>query len=148
MTTLIITVISILLAAVCALMIVFFGGDLFHSGMSSAQADTYMNAGHNVIAAVDQYRLDNRNDPPDLSALIDGGFLSGYPYVGRSFITQDIAGTRLTIEGVDPTVCGQINEVLKRPATEWGGAGANSNIGDGGMGCQMKGSTGTFYAMT
>jgi hypothetical protein len=57
MTTLIITVISILLAAVCALMIVFFGG-------------------------------------------------------------------------------------------EWGDASANNNIGDGPMGCQMKGSTGTFYALT
>lgn len=148
MSTIIITTISILLAAVCALMIVYFGGDLFDSGLKTAEADTYMNAGHNVIAAADQYRMDRRNDPPDLSALIEGGFLKHYPYAGRSFISQEPAGVRLTIEGVDPVTCGQINEVLKRPETEWGGAGANSNDGGGSMGCRLDGATGTYYALT
>lgn len=148
MSTIIITTISIILAGVCALMIVYFGGDLFDSGLKTADADTYMNAGHNVIAAADQYRMNNRNDPPDMTALIEGGFLRHYPFQGRSYISQEPAGVRLTIEGVDPVTCGQINEVLKRPQSEWGGVGANNNDGSGGMGCRVEGSTGVYYALT
>lgn len=148
LTTIILTSISIMLAALAALMVVFYGGDMLHGGGETAMADTYMNAGHNVIAASDQFRLDNRYDPPDFSALVEGGFVKGFPFMGRSVLTQEGGASRLTIDGVPPVVCAKINEILKRPAAEWSDSSSNANDGSGSMGCSMSGATGVYYALT
>lgn len=148
MTTILLTTFSILLAAVAALMVIFYGGGMFHDGGVSAEADTYMNAGHNVIAAADQFRIANRFDPPDFSALVDGGFVKNFPYRSRSSLSQSGKVNRLTIDGVDPKVCARINETLKRPDAEWTDPATNANDGTGGMGCQLSGASGVFYAIT
>lgn len=59
MTTIILTIIGILLAAAAALMVIFYGGDAFNGGSIGAQANTYQNAGTNVIAAVQLAKADN-----------------------------------------------------------------------------------------
>ena len=58
MTTIILTIIGILLAAAAALMVIFYGGDAFNGGSIGAQANTYQNAGTNVISAVQLARAD------------------------------------------------------------------------------------------
>lgn len=148
MTTIILTSMSIMLAALATLMIVFYGGQMFHGGREAAMADTYMNAGHNVIAASDHFRLDNRFDPPDFSSLVEAGLLEGFPFAGRTTISSEGGVSRMTISGVDAAVCAKINETLKRPAAEWGNPSTNANAGDGDMGCQLVGGEGVFYAIT
>lgn len=59
MTTIILTIIGILLAAAAALMVIFYGGDAFNSGSIGAEANTYQNAGTNVIAASQLAAADN-----------------------------------------------------------------------------------------
>lgn len=59
MTTIILTIIGILLAAAAALMVIFYGGDAFNAGSIGAQANTYQNAGTNVISAVQLAKADN-----------------------------------------------------------------------------------------
>jgi len=58
MTTIILTIIGILLAAAAALMVIFYGGDAFNSGSIGAQANTYQNAGTNVISALQLAKAD------------------------------------------------------------------------------------------
>jgi len=58
MTTIILTIIGILLAAAAALMVIFYGGDAFNGGSIGAQANTYQNAGTNVISAVQLAKAD------------------------------------------------------------------------------------------
>ncbi len=58
MTTIILTIIGILLAAAAALMVIFYGGDAFNAGSVGAQANTYQNAGTNVISAVQLAKAD------------------------------------------------------------------------------------------
>ena len=58
MTTIILTIIGILLAAAAALMVIFYGGDAFNSGSIGAQANTYQNAGTNVISAIQLAKAD------------------------------------------------------------------------------------------
>lgn len=147
MTTIVLTTISIMLAALAALIVVFYGGQMFHGGREAAMADTYMNAGHNVIAASDHFRLENRVDPPDFRSLLDGGFLTGFPFVGSTVLSNAGGVSRMTISGIDPVVCAKINETLKRPVAEWSDPAANANGGDGDMGCQLTDGRGVFYAL-
>lgn len=145
MTTIILTSMSFMPAA---LMIFFYGGQMFHGGRDAAMADAYMNAGHNAIAASDHFRLDNRYDPPDFSSLVEAGLLKGSPFAGRTIISSTGGAGRVTISVVDVVVCAKINETLKRPVAEWCAPAANANAGDGDMGCRLVDGDGVFYAVT
>lgn len=71
MTTIILVSLGILLAAVSALMVVFYGGDAFEAGSMNARASELMNAGMNVLAANDLQRAETGvigSSIPDLVA--------------------------------------------------------------------------------
>lgn len=149
MTTIILTTLGILLAAVSALMIIYYGGDMFQTGTTSAQANAYMNAGHNVMAASDQYRMQNHVEPPSLDELVSSGyFVLPEQFSGRMGLSLSGIDNRFTITEVEPKVCADINRTLGRPDVEWANPASNANDGSGKMGCQLSGSTGTFYVMT
>lgn len=148
MTTIILTTLGILLAALSAMMIVFYGGDMFNTGTTSAEANTYMNVGHNVMAALDQYRIENHQEPSDLDALVAAGFFVKPSLGGDMALTLRGIDNRLTITGVPVKVCADINRIVGRPEIEWSDPAANANDGSGKMGCQMAGQSGTFYTLT
>lgn len=119
MTTIILTIIGILLAAAAALMVIFYGGDAFNAGSVGAQANTFQNAGTNVIAAVQLYKADGKTATPTVPLLKAGDD------EGRSYLKEDpslpsgafgvitAAGSSYEVTGVDPAVCARINSNLK-----------------------------------
>ncbi|MFZ3481740.1 hypothetical protein [Sphingomonas sp. 3-13AW] len=134
MTTIILTILGILLAAAAALMVIFYGGDAFNAGSIGAQANTLQNAGTNVISAVQLQRAETGTaNSGDLDGLVTGKFLAEAPSVeGIGLLSKDISSGVFTI-ALDPVgdanadaVCARVNKNLKRDAS----------IGkDGKMGC-------------
>lgn len=70
MTTVILTIIGILLATAAALMLIFYGGEVFNSGSTGASANRFANAAVNVIAAADLYKVENGSTPTALNDLV------------------------------------------------------------------------------
>lgn len=130
MTTIILTVLSIMVAAAAALILVFWGGDMYQDGSVAARADTFMNAGQNVAAAADQFRMANRAEPTGMAALMDGGFLSQYPYPSTTTLVEDGPLMKVVITGVDAEACVKINETQGRDGTDSAGA-IGCDVGSG-----------------
>lgn len=108
MTTIILTIIGILLAAAAALMVIFYGGDAFNSGSVGAQANTYQNAGTNVIsaaqlAAADAVAFD----------LTPGRYLKEAPALPNG-ATGTLEGTAPNISYEVPVAGDQAEEVCAR----------------------------------
>ena len=148
MTTIILTIIGILLAAAAALMVIFYGGDAFNSGSVGAQANTYQNAGTNVIAAVQLAKADAQDlsavaTVADLVAIKTGAYLKESPALPDGSVTS-LNSSRFTAEvtgGVD--VCARINENLKNGMV---GTEATATAGKK-MGCFTDATNGeTFFA--
>lgn len=136
MTTIILTTLGILIAAASALMVVYYGGDMYRSGTVGAEANRVMNAGANVVAAIDQFRINERRDPADVSALVDGGYFKPDGVPGDMALTRGSPG-RFTISGVADNVCARINETMGRSA-------ADASAGLGTSGCH----DGVYYTIT
>jgi len=140
MTTIILTIIGILLAAAAALMVIFYGGDAFNSGSVGAQANTYQNAGTNVIsaaqlAAADAVAFD----------LTPGRYLKEAPALPNG-ATGTLVGDayEVTVAGDQAAeVCARINTNLKLDAAT---VTALETAGDrtGKMGCNTADSV--FFA--
>lgn len=135
MTTIVLTTLGILIAAAAALMISFYGGDLYSSGTVGADANRYMNMGANVVSAIDQYRINERSDPANMQALVQAGYLSLDSAPGPMELTQGTPG-RLTIANVPIDVCDRINETFNRSTAE-------SMSGQGASGCRE----GVYYTI-
>ncbi len=116
MTTIILTIIGILLAAAAALMVIFYGGDAFNSGSVGAQANTYQNAGTNVISAVQMYKAETAKSPANLTALSEdngsGKYLDEQPALPEG-IVGTLASDTYTVAEVPGNVCVRINKNLK-----------------------------------
>ena len=146
MTTIILTTIAILIAAAAALSIVFYGGDLYRDGDIGARANSYMNAGVNVAAAVDQFRINERADPSDMDALVQAGYFRDGGQPGEMRLVPGTPG-RVTIAGVPADVCARINETLRRASVDDVDGRVASDPGSVAMqGCTLSGGTGTYYA--
>lgn len=136
MTTIILTIIGILLAALAALMIIFYGGSAFNAGSTKAQANTLQNAGTNVISAAD-LALANGDTAATASvaALSTGGYLKAAPSLPGTLTGDvDASGKYYEVASVPADVCAAVNSNLKVTA------GA---VGDSKMGCSTDS---TFYA--
>ena len=130
MTTIILTVLSIMVAAAAALILVFWGGDMYQDGSVAARADTFMNAGQNVAAAADQFRMANRVDPAGMESLTEGGFLRQYPYASTTTLVEDGPLMKVVITGVDREACIKINETQGREGDDPVGA-IGCDVGSG-----------------
>lgn len=119
MTSVILVIIGILLAASAALFVVFYGGDAFNAGNNRAAAASIVNMGQNVRHAADLYRSMEGGDADGVSVLVAKGYLSQAPQPGalgsaldawrqiRPSNTSPI--NAYVITGVDQTVCLEIN---------------------------------------
>lgn len=136
MTTVILTTIGIILAAATVLMVTFYGGDLFSSGTTGASANGYINAGANVVAAIDRFRMEEHSDPASIDVLVQAGYFKPDGVPGAMSLTRGTPG-RFTIADVPADICAKINETMQRSAGE-------SASGMGMAGCQ----DGTYYAIT
>ena len=58
MTTIIMTIVGILLAAAAALMTIFYGGNAFNAGSMAARANTFINGAENINAAITLAKID------------------------------------------------------------------------------------------
>lgn len=127
MTTIILTIIGILLAAVAALMVIFYGGDAFNAGSVGARANTLQNAGTNVLSAVQLYKGTEAKNPADIAALIPlylkeqpalGGVTTGAAtYVIDSDLVAAGETPQYTVAGVSTEVCDRVNTNLGRTVT-------------------------------
>jgi len=129
MTTIILTIIGILLAAAAALMVIFYGGDAFNSGSIGAQANTYQNAGTNVISALQLAKADaavyttvtSLHDASGTNP--DADYLKELPSLPNGTVgalNQDGGSQYLvTLTGADADkVCVRINKNLKLTAAQ------------------------------
>lgn len=142
MTTIILTIIGILLAAVAALMIIFYGGDAFNKGSIGAQANTLQNAGTNVISATELAKTDG-NSYTAVADLVTNQYLKEAPALPGVATTAALTATDYTVAltGTDAdAVCDKVESNL-------GHATPSSAVGTYKMGCFKDATNGdTFYA--
>lgn len=82
MTTIILVVIGVLLAALAALMVVFYGGDVFGRYKNEAEAGRLVSEGAQVEAAIDLYHRTTESYPggsDPVQTLIDSDYLTHKP---------------------------------------------------------------------
>lgn len=80
MFSLIITIIAIALVAALALATIYYGGSAFNKGASSANAAKLLNQSQQILGADRLYRADHEGAmPPNMQALVDGGYLKAIP---------------------------------------------------------------------
>jgi type II secretory pathway pseudopilin PulG len=154
MTTIILTIIGILLAAAAALMVIFYGGDAFNAGSIGAQANTYQNAGTNVISAVQLAKADN-TAYTNLTSLSPRYLaeVPALPATSTPVLTGDLfTATVVSSSAANASaVCDRINTNLRN------GIGAGVSVADVAavaartekMGCVVVGNTDgvpTFFA--
>jgi hypothetical protein len=130
MTTIILTIIGILLSAAAALMVIFYGGDAFNSGSTAAAANTYQNAGTNVISAIHLYKVTrgsaanaNINAATDPNSLLHaactpgGACLRDAPSlpttISGSPSLQAVSGSLYYATNIGSNVCDRINKNMK-----------------------------------
>lgn len=115
------TVIGIILAASAAFMLYFYGGDVFASGTTRAQATAIqVNAG-NIQSAYEVFQLENGLPPQELSQLlVNRDYIKSTPSFGdntrplNSWFQSPSGGTYFLLELNDTRVCTQINDDLRR----------------------------------
>lgn len=120
MTTIILSVLGILLAAAAALMVVFYGGNAFNKSTTESSASMIINAGQNVQAAANMYRMKNGREVILLETLWENGeYLAEEPILDTldGFIGHDIynGGPNrkwYSAFSIDPEVCLAINKNL------------------------------------
>lgn len=148
MTTVILTTLGILIAAAAALMITFYGGDLFSSGTVGARANEIHNAGLNVVAGADLYMIQNRAAPPTYAALRDSGFIKGLgsvsiPNPQDAWVVVEWDGgygMALVIPGIDVEECSAINALVNPASTVSIPSGAVKSAG-----CFEANGTNNYY---
>ncbi len=89
MSNLIITVISIALVAVAALMAVWYGGDVYMGARYKAAANTVLSQTQQIVAAYTQYRLDG-NMPSSQIVISGADVLAANGYLGGVEVTPPV----------------------------------------------------------
>ena len=85
MTTMILVIIGILIAAAAALFVIFYGGDAFNDSTAEAEAATIISQSTQINAAFDLYKVEKGKNPGDengngaVQDLIDAEYLDGFP---------------------------------------------------------------------
>lgn len=148
MTGIILVLIGVLLAALAALFVVFYGGEAFNSGNTKAAAATIVNMGENVKHASDLYRATKGSDADGVDALVSQGYLSRAPEpasLGRAETewrtirpVNAVPFRGYVIDGVDPQVCMEINRQTANSDEVVHAAGVN-------VGCILNGEFGYFF---
>ena len=112
MTTIILSILGILLAAAAALMVVFYGGSAFEDGSVGAQANTLQNAASNVQSASSMFRMTTGAAPTAMTDLTTGGqYLSAPPSVeGVTAGTATISSGYYEVTAVPAEVCLKVNQ--------------------------------------
>ena len=145
MTTIILTIIGILLAASAALMVTFYGGGVFSSGVSAAGASTVQTGGSAVLAAVELFKSEKAYAPASLADLktngVGGPFLKGDPVIPAG-ASQQYAGSQYIVSNLDILVCDRINYNLNLS----GVTSATSPFAQKMICIPQTSTTGTFYA--
>lgn len=110
MTTIILTIIGILLAAVSALMVINYGGSVFMETSNDAAAATLQNNASNVQVASKLYQQAYRALPTTLADLtVSGTYLTSAPNITGIGTGQTISSNRYEVSGVTEQVCNQVN---------------------------------------
>jgi hypothetical protein len=154
MTTIILSVIGIILAAASAIMVTFYGGSSFDSARVNADANMLQGAGVSIISSVNLARLQlgssisltGTNDQQRLSSFLGlsgpgGTYLASLPHI-PSGLSQGLTSTlQYRITDVPATSCTRLNSNLKI-------ATPTSITTTVKMGCFMASgaATGTFFA--
>jgi len=85
MTTIILTIVGILIAAIAALMVLWYGGEAFETGLARAQANTSVNNVQQVANGValrnarTGLTMDSASSVTGMTALLQEGYLSSVP---------------------------------------------------------------------
>lgn len=117
MTTIILTLIGILLAAAAALMTVFYGSQAFSSSNANAGAVTLVNAAENVSTAFRIFFVARHERPATISEMMPV-YLAQVPNLGATGVLSDnitsssgaYPGSFMRATNVTSSVCEKVNE--------------------------------------
>jgi hypothetical protein len=137
-TSIVLVIVGIMLAAAAALMVAYYGGDAYNSANAKAAAATIVNLGENVRNAAELYRMQEGSDPPDPAALVSAGYLGSPPDIGTLGTPQQ--AWRDVDAGTGPVRAYVITDVDARICDEIGARGSRI------VGCVEDGSRHLFYA--
>jgi len=145
-TTVILVMIGILIAAAAAAMVVWFGGDAFGRTGDAVRASQLLNAGQNVLSAYQIYIAQNGTEPTsyaDLTATRQ--YLADRPTIPSDLGTvqdqwQSMSGSgdSFAVTGVPQVVCQRVNRALRDDE------GIPTTVQKA-MGCMEHGGTNVFY---
>jgi hypothetical protein len=122
LTTIILTLVGILLAAAAALMILFYGGQTYDKGVLGAAASTLQNAGTNVLVASQMFRSGEGRAAASMSELAASRkYLAEVPKVNATSRAND--ATAMSFDGsqflvalgdtdMDREICARVNRNL------------------------------------
>lgn len=130
MFSLIITIISIALVAALALATLYFGGDAFNQGSAKAAAATVVNQAQQINGANTLHFLDEQAYAADVATLVTGEYLASAPNPGSISADNYVLATdgSITLTGVSPAVCDQVNEQAGLDARPADAAAAASSV--------------------
>jgi hypothetical protein len=145
MTTIILTIIGIVLAASAALMTTFYGGSVFSSGANSTASSTVQSAGTSVLIAIEMYKSEKGTSPTSLADLktagVGGPFLKIDPVIPAGSV-QSFSGTQYIVSGLTNFVCDRINSDLQITEVTQETSSFSSKM----ICIPSSSTTGTFYA--
>lgn len=133
MSSLIVTIIAVVLAAVLAFVTLYFGGSALTGGAARAHAATVISQGEQIITAATLYYVDKGVVPASLDVLVAENYLRNIPlppavinettlaslspissaYAGANNWTWDAQTQTLTLprQMANGSICGEINDV-------------------------------------
>ncbi|MCC5612696.1 hypothetical protein LC612_39910 [Nostoc sp. CHAB 5834] len=111
MFSLIIVILSVLLVAALALVVMYYGGDSMSQGTAKADASKVLNQGQQLMGAADLYKSDTGDWPPSLEALTLGNYLKSVPEgaYGKNWVMPQTRVPTFVLEGVKKDSCTLVN---------------------------------------
>lgn len=146
MTTIVLVIIGILIAAVAALMVVWYGGDAFGRSGATAQAQQLINAGQNILSAHQLYMAHNGAEPDSYAHLTStNDYLAERPAISDDLGTVDEDWISLTGDGSSFAVANVPDEVCRRVNQSLRGDNDIPDTVTQVMGCMTRDGTNLFY---
>lgn len=108
MSSLIITVLSIALAAAIGLSALYFGGSAYSDSLLEAEAAKRYNEGEQIVKSFELFRASRLFPPLDVNELVQEGYLSNLP----AQEDWEFSGSAVVASAEDDKMCGTYNKRL------------------------------------
>lgn len=107
MFNLILVIVSLAIAGILAVAMLYFGGESYNAGRADADAARYINESQQIVGAIRVYETDQRGTlPRSLQELVDGDYLTAIPQAGENW---DMSTDSIVRRVANKATCHQVN---------------------------------------